>query len=332
MSCQICDCNSSGMNNTGFACVPIFYSTKKIIFVPTYKSDGTKNYIASSDTLNQAYFDAKIASDTPADERWYPSPSMKNVVDERAEPTYETFDDLSTVFIQEAVRKFLGEITVLPEIGAVAPQLKGKLESSRCTQFSVYYIDTNGNLIGKYEGTDKTKLYPEAIDAQSLYVGYMKTSLKNKTSQKLILTFNVNTTEKDQDYAMIQCSDLNGVVLLDLRGLVDVSGTYSDIGTDGFTIATTTDFGTFKNPGYWTGLVAADFIDSNPASLGQPAKVYNLTTDTSVAVTVAESPDGTYAVTLATPQSPGDEIRVYIYDTGADFTEIYDNPVTIAAS
>ena len=230
MSCQICDCASNGMNNTGYACVPIFGTTKMLFFVPTYKADGTRNYISSGTTLNQAFFDAKIASDTAAAERWYPSPQMKNVVDERGDPTYETFDDLSVVFIQENSRKFMGEITVLPEIGAVAPQLKGKLESSRCTSFSVYYVDIFGNLIGKYEGTDKTKLYPEAIDAQSLYVGFKKSSLKDKTSQKLILAFNVNTTESDSDYAMIQCSDLNGVVLLNIRGLIDVCGDYSEIG------------------------------------------------------------------------------------------------------
>lgn len=69
MGCIICNCASNGMNNTGYACVPIFYSTKMIMLVPTYKSDGTKNYIASTDTLNQAYFDAKI-NNADAAQRW----------------------------------------------------------------------------------------------------------------------------------------------------------------------------------------------------------------------------------------------------------------------
>lgn len=333
MGCTICNCASNGMNNTGYACVPIFYSTKMIILVPTYKTDGTRNYISSSDTLNQAFFDGKINTGntfgTDASGRWYPLPQMKNVEDTRGDNIYETFDDLSTVFIQEAVRTFKGEITVLPEIGAVSPQLKGTIESARCSSMSAYYVDINGNLIGKYEGGDKTKLYPEQIDSQSLSVKFQKFSLKDKGSQKLMLSFNINIVEKDEDYAMIQCSDLDGVVLLNLRGLIDVCGEYSEIGPDGFVLTTSTDFGTFKTPGYMTGLVAADFMSSNT---GLTSKIYNETTSADVTITgVTESPDGTYAITFA-PQTPGDILTVNISKSGFQFTCIEDVPLVITVS
>ena len=82
----------------------------------------------------------------------------------------------------------------------------------------------------------------------------------------------------------------------------------------------------------WTGLVIADFIDTNPGSLGQPGKIYNTTTGLSVTVTgVTESPDGTYAITFAA-QTPGDSLAIYIYKTGADFQCILDVPLVITVS
>jgi hypothetical protein len=329
MGCIICNCASNGMNNTGYACVPIFYSTKVIILVPTYKEDGTRNYISSGTTLNQAFFDAKIAATTAAGERWYPLPQLKNVEDTRGDNLYETFDDLSTVFIQEAVRTFKGEITVLPEIGAVSPQLKGTIESARCTSMSAYYVDINGNLIGKYEGGDTTKLYPEQIDSQSLAVKFQKFSLKDKASQKLMLSFNINIVEKDEDYAMVQCSDMNGVTLLTLRGNVDVCADISEIGPEGFIMTTTTNYGTFKNPGYVTGIDYNDFVSSGT---GLTSRIYNETDAADVLITdLTESPDGTYSIEFAA-QTVGDSLIVNIEKDGFDFSCIADSPVVITVS
>lgn len=254
---------------------------------------------------------------------------MKNVEDTRGDNIYETFDDLSTVFIQEAVRTFKGEITVLPEIGAVSPQLKGTIESARCTSMSAYYVDINGNLIGKYEGGDKTKLYPEQIDSQSLAVQFKKFSLKDKASQKLMLSFNINIVEKDEDYAMVQCSDLNGVVLLNLRGLVDVCGEYSEIGPDGFVLTTETNYGTFKTPGYMSGLITDNFV----TALGAAGFIRNETTDADVALNdCIESPDGTYTISFLATQTPGDILTVRIVESGFDFDCITDDPLVITVS
>ena len=57
---NICNCSLS-LSNTGIPSKQsIAAVTKKLIFVKLYADDGTRNSIASTDTLDDAYFSAKV--------------------------------------------------------------------------------------------------------------------------------------------------------------------------------------------------------------------------------------------------------------------------------
>lgn len=315
MTCQSCSCNVS-LSNTGSACTPIMQVTKQLILVPKYDNDGDRNKVLFTDVLNQAYFTALINQADPT-KRWYPLPELKNIEDVRGDNIIETFEDQSSVFIQEGARTFSGLMIASIGSGAGSAQLKGKIESFRCTEFGAYHIDKNGNLIGSLT-EDGLGLYPIDIDPQSLSAMLMKTT--DTTIQKLNIRFNYSTLECDENLRMIAASELGGANLLGLRGLITVYPEYSNIDNTTFTAKLYTDFGTPANPVVVKGLVAADFA------------LFNVDDNASVTiVSVTESPDGTYVFTFAS-QDNGEELRLTPTKNGYDFnpvvTDLIPMPLT----
>jgi len=280
---------------------------RKVIFVPIYGSSGSRNGILLSSTLNQAFFDA-LVNEADKEDRWFPLPSLVNVENTRGENILETFEDNSSVFIQEGSRSFKGWIVEGP------PQLKGKIESARCVDIGVFIIDKNGNLIGSIS-SDGTILYPIKLDKSS--VAAMLIWSSDTTTQKLELSFNFSVDEKDENLRMITCDELGDADLLSLNGLLDVNSEISSESTTDFSVRLYTDYGTPINPVLVKGLTISDF------------SLFNVTDSLAVTITsVTENPEGTYDIDFAA-QTSGDVLRLTPTKDGFDFTNVINNPITV---
>lgn len=301
------NCNIGG-SNTGQSCVPIMRVQKKIFLVPTFDSTGVANEIDLTQTLNEAYFTARV-NDTDASQRWYPLPEMKNIVDERGDSLYQTFEDGSKVFISQGTRTFNGLI-----VGAdAAPQMVGKITSHRGVGMSIFIVDKEKNLIGKV-GSSATKLAPIELEADSIDAKFIKTI--DTAIQAIQVSFDVHMNEDDADLRMIQSTEMSYDISR-LRGLIDVDATISSISTTGFTATLTTDGGTPITPVLCKGLVAGDFA------------LYNVTDASAVTIsTMTESPSGVYAFTF-TAQTSADVLRLTPTKNGYDFTDVVATTITI---
>lgn len=302
---ELCSCNTQG-GNTGLpSCYPIFGVTKQVIFVNYYKDDGTINGIKLSDLtdgkLDATYLDGKVKALNTKD-RWYPTPELKNIVDEREDDITEDFEDSTSVFIQQGERNFEGMIV------KGDPVLTGNLKSFRCAKVGVFFIDNKGNLIGNF--TRDGYLDPVAVQDESLSIGFMKGT--DTTVQKIRLRFSISALMDDADLRMIEAVDITAN-LLGVNGLVTaVAETPTNVSTTGFTAQINTNFGGL------TSKIPAEGLDEDNFY------VYNDTQSQAETVTVVESTtvDGEYSFVYGTPVTAGDVITVSNVQSGN--LEVYD--------
>ena len=273
---NICNCSLS-LSNTGTPSKQsIAAVTKKLIFVKLYADDGTRNKIASTDTLDASYFDA-LVNNSDASKRWYPTPEIKNVTDDRADPSTETFTDNTIAITTDGARSFLG---LMLNMGSV---FLSKLQSIACNKVGVYYVDNCGKINGTIS-SDGLSLYPVAISDGSFDARLIKAT--DAAIAKVQISFNVSAIEKDSNLRLAEPE--SDVDLLALDGLLDVNAAISAPSTTGFVAALSLDYGAFGDPIKAKGWLLADFV------------LYNETQAASVVITsTTESPDGTY--TFITP-------------------------------
>lgn len=295
-----CDCNVV-FGNTGTPdCVSIGSVTYRLIGVPTFDSTGVRNYIDTTQTLDSAFFTALInQSDTS--KRWYPLPVMKNVEDIRGEDLTESFNDGSTAFIQEGSRTFTGITIKNP-----SPVLLGKMKSWRCSQISVFVIDTDGNILGN--GATADTLYPFELDSETWSPKYMKTT--DTTVAKIQIDYTYAKSENDEDIRMIAADEM-AIDVKDLEGLQDVTaGAATSIATTGFVTAIVGAYGTAVAKNKIKGLLAADFT------------IYNETQTSAVTITTCtESPDGTYTFVYSA-QTSADVLTLALVKNGLEMTDL----------
>jgi len=291
---EFCACGL-GLSNTGFK-EELASVTRRLFFMNTIADDGTRNAILSTDTIDETYILAKL-NETDKSKRWYPSPELKNIVDERADPSTESFNDGSTAITSEGVRAFIGLAL------KSGPVFLGKLEAIGCEKVSAFYVDACNGITGSVS-SDGLKLYPVQIASGSYYSKLVKIS--DAGINKVQMQFNVSTLEKDSNLRVVKAE--SDVDLLSVDGLYDVNAAISGASTTGFVAALTMDYGNFAEPLKVKNWVVGDF------------SLYNETDLSSVIITsVTESPSGTYTfvipaqtsadVMTLTSQKDGFELR-----------------------
>jgi len=302
-----CKCDV-GLGNTGLPnCQPIASVAKKLIIVPTFNDAGAKNGILLSDTLDQAYFDAKV-NEADASARWFPLPSMENITNERADSILETAGSGKLAFIREGVKSFFGEMW------KQSPAFLGKLKEARCTDISIFIIDNDGNLIGSCPDEDGY-IYPIQVDKESWDAKLVDST--DTTVQKVSLGFNWSDDEKDEDIRMITSDDYTGN-LLALKGLLDVCVEAVSVGTTQAVVKITTIYGSKASPVAIKGLLVGDLVLTN-----------NTTQLPVVIATLTEAPAGTYTLDYAA-QTIADELSLGGSKAGLDFTKAETTVLTVA--
>jgi hypothetical protein len=307
------NCCSLTVANTGFGCTPIMEVVEKFIEVSYFKGDGTINEIDLTDTFNLAYFTA-LVNDADETLRWYPLPFVKNMVDERADSDFESFDDKTRIERQVGIRSVKTIITTLGNnAGAVSPQMVGKINDKKCKVSGLFGVTKSKQLVG--EMINDGYLAPIRIDNGSLMAILVKTG-SGAITQKINLGFDWHIDVQDERLRTLEADEMTTDISL-LNGLLDVTSVYSAIGQTSFKATLKTIFGTFVNPLLVEGLVAGDMA------------LYNITDSANVTITSAvEAPDGTYTISYAT-QTVADVLRLTITKDGFDFTAVTANTITI---
>lgn len=306
MSSLVCDCDDSGLANTGApSCIPKFGVTKKIIMVPLIADDGTYNSIDLTATIDATYINAKI-NHADASKRWYPiSGEIKNVAKTKSESTKQTYDDGSIFPIQAGVYSFTG---IFPNGNQV---FAGILNASRCTQFGIFEVDASGSLRG-YTKNEVDILYPTPVNNNTwepIWNDVSDTVLENT-----VLNFQFDSNMQAEYLQILSSADITGISMLSVNGLVDVLSTNVSCSTTVLVVKLRTKYNTPAK-----GLVYTDFA------------VYNVTDSAAKAVSASvESPSGTYTITFSgTGNTAGEVIRLTPTKTGFDYSAVIANTTVI---
>lgn len=293
MANEICLCDQ-GIGNTG---LPQGVKAPKqlsyLIMVSTLDGDGNKNKIECTDTIDQAYIDARLNEVDPL-KRWYPITGLKLVDRPKSDPITRDLGDGSTEFVRDGVRSFTGEIP-----GGTAKFLS-KLIGARCQSVSFYEVDICENLIGNGRSSDA--LFPFKLADQSLNAFLILAN--NDQNQSISLNFQYDINEVDHLRAFITDRSITGSLNPeDVKGLIDVNvESFDAINADNIDVTLSFDYG--------------DHCDKLPYKVAQASDftLYNKTTAASVAVaglTVIDASEGKYNIQFAA-QTAADKVDLSI--------------------
>lgn len=293
---------SNGASNTGQpSCVPKKNVDAGIILVKQVADDGAVNKILSSDAVDASYVSALI-NNTDTSKRWYPVMNLKTVIGERAEPTTQDIDGVS-FNTKVGTRTYDGMV-----YGAQAnPQFEGVLNSFANGKYGYYKIDINGNLTGILN--EDGDLIPIKIELGTLFAVYKEPTATEV--QNVHLKFMVKESVKDSDLRTLDAQTIT-TDLLEISGLIDVTGVATSPSTTGFVLTNKVIYGNpFVLPAF-SGAVLADYV------------VYNETTTSAVVVTsVTEGADGVYTFVMPA-QTSADVLTVTLSKVGFEMS-----PVTV---
>ena len=300
MSCNtFCGCNGT-IRNTGVPNSQLkIEDGTGIIVVPLVADDGTENVIRRSDTLNQAYFQAKVTHPDPS-KRWYPIGNFTNVTNERAESSFETFSDNSRSRTVKGLRTFTGWLL------NYAPAFAAAIESLRCQKIGIFYYDDCGEPTGEFcmdmSDPQNDKFKPVPVNESS--IDSLVILQSDAAAGKVQMQFDFSQLAQDKNLRKLTSEEMGGANLLELDGLIPTKTAISAESSTGFTAAITVDYDKWETD-VVTGLVLADFA------------LFNETQNTAVTITsVTEAPKGTYTFVIPS-QASADELTL----TQAEGTE-----------
>lgn len=283
--CKKC---SGTISNTGTPSKQrIIKEGEKIIVVPLKADDGTANVIVDTDVVDQAFLDAKINEIDPT-KRWYPIGGFKSVVDERADPTTETFTDGSSAPTVQGVRAFVGWLLDF------APKYIDNLIGFSCQKFGLFIIDECGMPQGSIS-SDGTQLKPIKVNELSWFPTFVKTT--KAAVSKVQLAFEFSQLESDANLRVLNESEVTAD-FLEAEGLLELNGDVSGESTTGFTIDLTIDFDRDFDPAKVIAWIITDYI------------LFNTTTNLPIVISsVTEAPEGKYTFVIPA-QSSSDILRL----------------------
>lgn len=302
-------CN--GFGNTGYYlnCDSNFKVMRGDFMVPTYKADGTKNFIPSGTIIDEDFLTEALNNPDPL-ERWYPLMPIEAATGERADPTIFTNPSGSKEFVKDGVKDISFE---LRRRGA---EFKGQIEACACSELSFFAVDADGKLRGLIESvSDDSDFFPIPIQPGSFYSKLVDATEENP--EHLLVNFQLELTVKDS-MLRVYPTNLVTATLLSAKGLYDVYVDYTDITTTGFTASLRTIYtdGDRFRP---EGLVAGDFA------------LYSVTDSAAVVPTsVTEVTHGKYHFVMAA-QTAVDVLKLTPTKDGFDFTNVVSKTFSIPA-
>ena len=326
---KVCSCANT-LSNTGQTnCQPLMSVMRKAILVPYYDSLGAQNKLSVTAQLTGTIVSGKI-NNSDVNVRWFPTPDLENIGGERADSVFDEAPSGKKSFIKQGAR------SMSFEIWDQGPEYKYQLDSARCTEFGVYIVDDQGNLIGMVPQTEDGYLYPIRIDKASWDCKLM---MPTETSvMKLMVSFNWHNSMDDALLRTIAASDFStsdAPNLLSIEGLLDVTMVVHTITTTTVKFSLFEKFGSRYKKNKVKGLVVADFVSS---VTGATSKFRNSTDAADITIsTVAEetgtetttSGPGTYLATFTPAQTSADVMICKPSKNGYDFSDVVATTFTI---
>ena len=309
---DICSCKTGIVNFGQPNCVDSFARDARLILVNYLDDTGAVNSVKSADTLDATFFDGKF-NNAALDKRWYLTPTINNVVGERAEVVSQEVDGIPFT-VRQGNRMydgtFYGNVAATPFIDA--------LESTACQSMGFFIVDVAGNLIGMNNSTTGD-LDPIKVQRNTLQVLY---KFPNSSEvQNINLKFMYEENERDADLSFVGADNMTVDLL--------TSSAMTTIVFDTPATGITTDDATFKMEFLYGEQF--DKLDYAGAAIGD----FTLTeiSPTPGAVTiltlVETAVSGTYDMTFTTATSADVLELNYSKTTGAGFESLVNLTITI---
>jgi hypothetical protein len=285
-------------------CKSILAAAKMFVFIPLTGSDGTKNSITLALAKTLAGWVARY-DEADAEDRFYPTPIMENVANERAATEFETL----TSGIKIPLRKGARTITAYAiKEGFEFLAVMEKWE--KLSDFGFIAFDADGNILYKKLEND-TKLYPMAIQNGSFTTNMIFPT--DSAVEKQMIQFDVASYEKDSCLRVLGYEDLTDFnPLSDSFALINATVEASAGTTTSVTFAVT-DLNGYPVE----NLAITDFYTARG---GTASRLYNVTDSAAVTITgLTEPTAGNYVATFSA-ETASDVIRITPVKSGYDIT------------
>lgn len=303
MASSNCTCDDNALGNLGRPkCVTEMGAIAFPVFWPRYDEDGLRNtFNVASATLGDD-IKALIRADSSTF-RIYPSPKTEDVTAERTETVFQTFGSGRKIRIPGVggIRTFMFNLVGKDAVNAILREL----ERYGCSDLDFGLVDVLGNFWLHKDDPNSTEATGFMMDSGTFDA--FKVYATDTTTGMITLSFDMDRFEKESEGYALTPADL-GYRATTLTGLITGFQVAEAVTTTTATVTAFDGFGTGANTNEVTGLIGTNFT------------AFNVTDNTSLAVTVAETIPGTYTLTYVAPTS-GDIIRVSINAPGYDFAD-----------
>lgn len=293
---------------------------KFIILFDYIDSDGNYNGIPNGTVVNQAWITAKL-NHTDVTKRWYVFPEIfaleagvpENETEEIDGIAFPTGEEIKQAFSYQHVKE------------EATPALKAVYDSMKCRDLGMLTVTISGQVAGMNNGGDLIGIHLQQGTVSAQY----KQPVKGEV-QKIMVSAVVDELENDANRDYIDASNIaySAKKWFALQPIEIVLREVSQAGQDEIVFRLNKMYGSLADKTPVTGIVTNDFSPDFGVTDGF---VYNLTDTANVAATVVEdtNDEGLYTMTLASPQTVGDEIEINIFKEGYHMQTV---TVTIAAS
>jgi len=279
------DCCEKEIPNTGvFDCFQKIEDAVGFLLMPLYNNLGVKNALTMNNYGVTPYSVEQIAMNQDPSMRIYPVVDMvKNPSIANGDAVYRDFTDGT----QEHIRDGAYSVEFLIAGGGVSPVLAGNLDKVKCNRWGVFFVGSDGAIIGERSKTftaDKL-VYPIELIGFMSQFSFANLEKKSEIMVKFDLT---NKFKAETLYAMP--ADHFTTDITTLKGLKPVTLTMTSLAPSGAMVAINQAFSTDSfNANNVVGQTVSDFV------------VFNKTTGLEVVpVAVLEQPSGAgYTFTFA---------------------------------
>jgi len=302
---DLCLCDNT-LGNSRSNCPSIAEGAEMLIFMSTYKQDGTLNFIPLADLQTQAGIDAFI-NQAIVENRAFPLPRMVEVADVRGEAITQEFNDGSIDHIRKGAKNFVGKMK------RIGYRLTGVIDDYKKVDCAAIIIDEKKNFKFYYDPSNPLNAYPIQINEGSLNCD-VEEHVTGSSIQLSMLSFNWDKAMEDKNLRTLSAPTAYNPLLL--RGLFDTVSVISGISTTGFTMTLTDADGCPIS-----GLTDSDF------TLAELSPTPGAIVITSVTETVPNE-SGIYTWVIPA-QTSADVLAATLAKTGYDSTGVTASTITI---
>lgn len=275
-------CNEQLSNLGNQDCFTKIGTIRRIIFVPTYKADGTVNEFANEAAVTKSALQAKFDA-VDIQDRFFPTCELQNVEQSTEDPKVETDDYGFDFFIRHGVKSFKCMMW-----GVFYNYLRRMSKLNYVNNMSCFPIDNKGNLIYKKDSATGVKVQP--IPLRSIYIGEVDAKADGVFKGALSFKYDLEGDDKYLiDYIDRANLNFDGLSTVDVYSLYDVTLTVTNPTTTTFALSAYLD-GKTDQP--HVGLLKTDLVAVVAGSPEVPA-------------TLVDAGDGTYTGTWTVSSGAG---------------------------